>query len=489
MKRMLHKAGKKPRTQQPVQPLERQHSRAFLALSVLLVLVFAMGGASRADVASLPVLRPAATAFLFLGLYWLRQEHFKAHSFLLLWGAACAVLVLAQLIPLPPAVWQSLPGRELIVQIGQAAELNDIWRPLTMTPAATRNAFWSLMPPLATLVLAVQLEPSEHKKVLTLIIVLGLTSALLGMLQLLGDPSGPLYFYAVTGNGSAVGLFANRNHQALLLAALLPLLAVWALMRSPGHKRSNSRALIALGAGAFIVPLLLITGSRAGLILGACAVVLACVIIAAARRREPADDALQAPARKSKRKPVGMALLLPLLLSGVAILVTLTIALSRDLAVERLLEQDVGADARAKTLPTTLDMTRHHFVFGSGMGSFEQVYQVHEPDALLGPAYMNHAHNDWLELIMNGGVAALALLVAVLAWTARISAQHISAERISGDIRRLGQAGLSCMILAGLGSVGDYPLRTASLACLMMLALVWIGNMAKGAGRSEALHN
>lgn len=226
MKRMLHKVGKKPRTQQPVRPLERQHSRAFLALSVLLVLVFAMGGASRADVASLPVLRPAATAFLFLGLYWLRQEHFKAHSFLLLWGAACAVLVLAQLIPLPPAVWQSLPGRELIVQIGQAAELNDIWRPLTMTPAATRNAFWSLMPPLATLVLAVQLEPGEHKKVLTLIIVLGLTSALLGMLQLLGDPSGPLYFYAVTGNGSAVGLFANRNHQALLLAALLALSAL-----------------------------------------------------------------------------------------------------------------------------------------------------------------------------------------------------------------------------------------------------------------------
>ena len=469
------------------------HSKAFLALSALLVLVFATGGASRADVESLPVLRPAATAFLFLGLYWLNGEHLRAHRFLLLWGGACAALVLAQLIPLPPPMWQGLSGRDLIVQIDQAVGLGDHWRPLTMTTAATRNAFWSLMPPLACLVLSVQLEPAEHKKVLLLVLALGLTSGVMGMLQLLGDPKGLLYLYDVTGHGQAVGLYANRNHQALLLAAMLPLLAVWALTRD-GANSARLRALVATGAGAFVIPLLLITGSRAGLIMGSVGLVLAGVIIAATRRHRAGQSApgLTPPSgarAKARYKRISTPAVLGLILSGAAALVVITTALSRDLAIERMLERDIAEDGRAKAMPTILEITQLHYVFGSGMGSFEQLYQVHEPDALLGPTYMNHAHNDWLELVQSGGIAALALLVAAIAWAGRQVVRYSASKGVPGDLRRLGQTGASFLVLAGLGSIGDYPLRTPSLACLMIVALVWTGNMARPSANAQAVQD
>ena len=469
-------------------------SPAALALAALLVLVFATGGASRADVASLAVLRPAATGFLFLGLYWLRPEHWRANRFLLGWAAAITLVALAQLVPLPSQVWQALPGRALIADIDRVVGLGDIWRPLTMTPAATRNAFWSLMPPLACLVLAVQLDRREHQQVMALIIGIGLMSALLAMLQLLGDPRGPLYLYDFTNNGIAVGLFANRNHQALLLAALLPMLAVWAFTETSqrdGRKQSGAgmRRIAALGAAGFIIPLILITGSRAGIVLGLTALVIAGIImVRALPRRAPGNPERGAKAHKSGLWLSGKSLpkvAAGLLLGGAAALISLTVALNRDLAIDRLLERDIAEDGRAKTLPTAIAITQLYLPWGSGFGSFEQVYQVHEPDALLGPTYMNHAHNDWLELVQTGGVPALLLLAAVLGWCALTLQRYGWSAQVGRDNRRLAQVGASFLLLAGAGSVGDYPLRAPSLACLMVLALVWIGQL-RGATRPGA---
>lgn len=463
-------------------------SPAFLALSALLVLVFATGGASRSDVDSLLVLRPVATGVLFLGLFWLRSEHWRANRFLLGWAGAAVLLVFSQLVPLPPQVWQALPGRSLIAQIDQTVGLGDIWRPLTMTPGATRNAFWSLMPPLACLVLAVQLDRRELKQIMGLVIVLGLVSALLAMLQLLGDPRGPLYLYDFTNNGAAVGLFANRNHQALLLAALLPMLAVWAFdepSRSDGSRPENRsiRRIAALSGAGFIIPLILITGSRAGLALGLVALGVAAAFTLHSLRQGKSDPTtgLGGSARSvSRNKPRRVSRLMAglLLLGGVLTLIAVTVTLNRDLAIDRLLERDVTEGARAKILPTVVEITQLYLPWGSGMGSFEQVFQVHEPDALLAPTYMNHAHNDWLELVQTGGLPALLLLAAGLVWTGGLLWRFGWSHAVPHDARRLGQVGASFLVLAGLGSIGDYPLRVPSLACLLVLAMIWIGQLA-----------
>jgi O-antigen ligase len=250
------------------------------------------------------------------------------------------------------------------------------------------------------------------------------------------------------------------------------------------------RALLAIGAGAFIVPLLLITGSRAGLLLGLTALVLSGAILATGQRGSgPRNTSSHSSASDVRAKPkgrrMGIPALIGVLLAGAACLVAITVALSRDLAVERLLERDIAEDARAKTMPTILEITQQHVLLGSGFGSFEQVYQVHEPDALLGPTYMNHAHNDWLELVQTGGFPALALLLAGIVWAALRIGKYSWSNAVPGDFRRLGQVGACFLFLAGMASIGDYPLRTPSLASLTVIALVWIGMMTPARAESR----
>ena len=59
-----------------------------------------------------------------------------------------------------------------------------------------------------------------RRRLLLFALAIGVASAVLGMLQVLGG--GP-YFYTITNAGTAVGFAANHNHFAALEYVLLPL--------------------------------------------------------------------------------------------------------------------------------------------------------------------------------------------------------------------------------------------------------------------------
>jgi hypothetical protein len=227
----------------------------FWALVAFIMLTFLTGGAARGDVQSLVILRPAAVVFCAIGLWSLSWAEVRAYKFLFSLAAAVFALVALHLIPLPPSIWGALPGRAFIVEIDKGAELGLVWRPISMVPAATRNALYALFIPLATLILAVQIGRERRFQILIVFISVGLASGLLGMLQVVSAPDGPLYFYDVTNNGSAVGLFSNRNHQAMWLACLFPMLAVFACAGVNSFDQSRLRLGLSIAAGAVLVPL------------------------------------------------------------------------------------------------------------------------------------------------------------------------------------------------------------------------------------------
>lgn len=443
-----------------------QVSGAFWALSLLLVACFALGGSARGEVASLMVLRPLAILLLGFGLWCLKFEQVKAHWFLFAMGLAILALPALQLIPMPQVLWSQLPGRNLVMEIDKAAGLGQVWRPLSLTPGATRNALFAAIVPFAVLVLGVQLGSEERFRLLPLVLGLGGFSALLGLVQTLGDPNGWLYFYDTTNNGSAVGLFANRNHQALLLAMMLPMLAVLAHGRGLS---GGTRQLIALVSGLLLLPFILITGSRSGMIVAAIALLAVPLVVG---RTLHLAGPLPGKAGSGRKPLFGSRLGLVLLAAG---LVLLTIWLGRGLAWERLLTSEPTDDLRAKILPTLFSMIRVYFPLGSGMGSFEQIYQVHEPDALLSPTYMNHAHNDWLEVLLTGGAASAVLLIIAVAGFLLQSRRAFSVPAASSASVKYARLGLVMLMLAGLASISDYPLRVPSLASLLTLALLWTG--------------
>jgi O-antigen ligase len=441
----------------------------YWALVTFLVLTFLTGGGSRADIQSLIILRPAAAIFCGIALWSLRWEHVKAHKFLFGMAAAIFTLVGSHLIPLPPSIWGALPGREIMTEIDKVAELGEVWRPIAMVPSSAWNAFYSMFVPLAVLLMGVQLTREERFKLLPWVFGLGLFSGFIGLLQSIGDPQGPLYFYNVTNNGSAVGLFANRNHQAILLAMLFPMLAVYACAGVRTEEQVKVRGYIALAAGAVLVPLLLVTGSRAGLIVG--------VIGLASTTLLYRKHAITTPKRRKGNK-LDLRWLLGVF--GVLCLGALTVIMSRAEAFKRIAAPDQSEDLRFQAWGPIAEMAWKYFPFGSGIGSFTEVFQIDEPYELLKPTYLNHAHNDWLEVYMTVGLPGLILLAVVICAACRAAWTSFRAER--GEGRDIPYARLGAVLIAilAIGSIGDYPLRAPSITTVFVVAALWIANAKSG---------
>ena len=447
------------------------------ALAGFILLVALTGGASRADVASLVVLRPLAFGFAGYALILASPAQLRAVAAPLAILASFGLLMLLQLVPLPPAWWQSLAGRGEVAAALAQAGVEPVWRPLSLTPGNTLNALFALIVPLAAVLLAAIQPPTHHRLLWQMLVVLAAVSALLGLAQLAGPPAGPLYLYRITNNGSSVGLFANRNHQAMLLAATIPLLAHWAMLQL-----TRGRALFALLAGlasCLLLPLIALTGSRAGAALAAVALVAS----AAASLR------LAAPALLARRKGKGLRAHLPAVPLALAALASACGAslwsLTQSRAASRLSEQGLGDELRLRVFPYLLDLCEKYAPWGSGFGSFEQVYAIVEPIDLLGPTYLNQAHDDLLQLVIEGGVGASLLLLASLAWLARSGWRlwrHFATDIRDIDARR-SRALFAFIALAMLlaGGLLDYPLRTplGAMFAAILAAMIGFGSDRK----------
>ena len=89
---------------------------------------------------------------------------------------------------------------------------------------------------------------------------------------------------------------------------------------------------------------------------------------------------------------------------------------------------------------------------------------------------MNHAHNDWLELWLTGGIPAIVLLVAFLAWlVAAIVRVWKSGEPDAPTLdRALAQAASIVIVLLLLHSTVDFPLRIAAVTVLFAIACAYL---------------
>jgi O-antigen ligase len=287
-------------------------------------------------------------------------------------------------------------------------------------------------------------------------------------------------------------LFVNRNHQGLFLALMFPMLASAASMARPAARvgrRSASRGLflplLAAACGLCLVPLLLITGSRAGLLLGLVAILTVPVLILGQasspgwlkrlRSAVPGVDRHRPESRLGATLAAVLTLAVPVAVSGIVL--GAAYLSGRTEAFDRLRSSSIADDLRLRALPTIWSMIGHYWPAGSGAGTFEKAYFVAEPDGLLGAVFMNHAHNDWLEVVITCGFAGLALLVAAVAAFAWRAYQTVSARvQMPEDRSKSTQfvwLGLVVILLCALASLSDYPLRVPSLACVFVVAALW----------------
>jgi O-antigen ligase len=286
----------------------------------------------------------------------------------------------------------------------------------------------------------------------------------IGLAQLMQGPASPLRFYPFTNLSESVGFFANRNHYAALLYSLVPFAMAWVLALYRSHL--DGRKLLAALGGVALVALALglaMSRSRAGLGLAAFAAVSGLAMLGL--RRDSARS----------RLPDGFALL------GGVLLVAVFLGIHYGFAgFASRFDHDPLADFRLTIAGVTVTAAVAFFPFGSGFGTFTAIYQMFEtPDAML-VSYVNHAHNDWLELGLEGGIPALVIAGAFLVWWGRATlAAWRPFPKVQFEIDYLLPRAASisgfCLLLH---SVVDYPLRTTCMSvvfaftCALLVAPV-----------------
>lgn len=443
-------------------PDKKWGSLPYWALLIFLTITFLTGGASRSDVQSLVILRPAAVLFLAYGLWNMQWQQAMSHRLVFILALGTVLVTLAHLVPLPPTIWEQLPGRELAAEISRLTLKEPVWRPISLVPPATWNAFYALMIPMAVLIMAIQLEREQKFSLLFVLMGFAIVTAVVGFGQSIA-PGDPLYLYRITNEDSAVGLFANRNHQAVLLAMLIPMLAIYAATAADSVEKIRFRILLSIGGGMIIIPLILVTGSRAGLLVGAIGILSIPLLYRKHGNVKP-----------PKRKAVKTDFRYFIGFGAVIALVLITILMARGQAFERMAESGNTEEFRFRMWQPVIQAAWTYFPIGSGAGTFVEVYQVHEPKDLLSIYYVNHAHNDFLEMLLTTGLPGVLLTFVGAAAYVRAAWAAFQSYKSRNREKLYARLGAVLIFMLMIASAADYPLRVPALVSIFVVAVVWL---------------
>jgi O-antigen ligase len=439
---------------------------AFTLLAALL-----LGGGTRGGFLSDALLQLLAIPLLLLSasqlndLFWRHRAKLRQLRWELVFCLAVVLVPLIQLVPMPPALWTLLPHRAPLI-----ASFDDLghglpWLPISVSPNATWLSVTALLPTLAVFFGTVLLGYRERRLLSLGVVAFGIVSSFLGLLQIAQGPASRLRFFSATNLSEAVGFFANRNHFAAFLYVVLLFAAVWSIdigfAVGPWRDRRifEARSIVSITASFLAIVILLaadaMARSRAGMMLTMVSLVGAYGLVLTDRRR---------------RTLSGTPLNFLFAAVGTAFILVVQFALYRVLAR---FNTDPLDDLRLQFARTTIEAAWAYMPFGAGMGTFVPVYGMFEkPQDLFAHAYINHAHDDVLELWLETGIFGIALMAAFVAWfvsrTAKIW-RHAAVGANEFD-RSLARAATIAVALIVTHSFLDYPLRTAAMTAILAFA-------------------
>jgi O-antigen ligase len=373
---------------------------------------------------------------------------------LLLLAVAAVAVVAVQWIPLPASLWSHLGPRAEVAEGFRVLGMAPPAQPLSLAPASGLDSLLGIIPPLAIFCAMVR-SRAYLPQWLAIALIAGTVAGIaLGAVQVASYSAvqSPWYLYEDTSNGRAVGFFANADHMATLLIVTIPFLAaIIAAARTSSMQRYSAVVAMVAGAALLVLVGLALNGSLAGYGL-ALPVIAASVLVIL-------------PAASRWRLWI-IALAALLMVGAVTALETTAIGSS-----------SVGAhatssvDSRAQLLSTTSRAMGDFMPFGSGLGSFRSVYHLYEQPQQVTETYVVHAHNDYVELALELGLAGVVLILLFLAWwLAAVWRTWRTAE--AGPFARAAAIASAAMLVH---SLADFPLRTTAIAvcfgmCMALLA-------------------
>jgi O-antigen ligase len=361
-------------------------------------------------------------------------------------------VVAAQLVPLPIAVHDALTpnGTAVAGAVELAAPSPAPRAPISLDPESTAWAlalgasyialFWC-----ARAVFAF----GGVRQTIRGVTVLGLALTVLVAVQRTTSPKLLYWRWQPLSAGAApYGPFVNRNGLAAWLAMAVPLAIGYVMARQraePGSRRGFAAAVASIDATTILLAgsACLMTGgllgslSRSGIFAAAIGLT-AFVLLSQARIT-------------TGRAIAGVG-------AGLAAMVAIAAMYANLGALAMRMQEttELGEWGRRVIWRDTIEMIRDFHLTGVGAGAFKRGMLVYQEGSR--QFFFNHAHNEYLQLLAEGGLllagpAALALLAGSVTIAARLRADHTAVFWI--------RAGAICGLIAlAVQSIFDTSLRT-----------------------------
>ena len=247
------------------------------------------------------------------------------------------------------------------------------------------------------------------------------------------------WFRELSMGGEAFGPFVNRNHFAGFIGMVIPLTLGFAITR---HSREKK---ILYGFLAIIMSVALFFSlSRGGIVSFFAGMLLFAVLLLVDRLRQ------------RKVWVIGIF---------VAVVLCYLVWLGMDPIVQRFYETDITKEQRLIAWSSTLTAVKDFWFTGSGLGTFMNIFPIYSPSSI--QSIYDHAHNDYLEFLLETGVVGILFLAAFVALLVR-AAVRSSFEDSPGIML---MAALSSAATVMVHSVFDFNLHILSNLLLFGVVL------------------
>lgn len=346
----------------------------------------------------------AAALILLLLVFW--TNHWRTHISKLSLVLLLLIFItpLLYLIPLPYEWWIELPGREhyqaSLQWLTQQANLEP-YLAISIIPYKTVHAFLAMLPLIAIVVATTTLNAKQRYYLVILLLVLASFQAVLALMQYTNPNAEVLKWLSADTGRSSQGTYRNRDHLATFLVICLPIaigLTIYSIgLKTRDHEHRETHEWRISTTLFYLVLLLIIlmgavfTRSRAGVLLTILALLITLPTFAP---------------HMGGRKTFGVVA--SILGLGSALLASIGLVP----VLNRFIVASPAEDERWRMFATTIKAIKEFFPIGSGPSTFQEIYRGFQPVEQL--KFINHAHNDYLELILEIGALGIVLLLLTL---------------------------------------------------------------------------
>jgi O-antigen ligase len=379
-------------------------------------------------------------------------------------------VALLQLCPLPARLLMRLAWHRASVPHGGA---------LSVAPYETRFEVLILLACCVVFFLAMAVSSGRHHKrrLVHALVALAAGEAFYGLVQYLANWQNIFWYTKKYDLEEATGTYINRNHFAGLLEMILPFAICLALYESekltlsggprsqPVAKPNPSKTMLWLSLAIVIMAALVFSRSRMGLLATAASLIMVFGL----------------HALRKKAAPLVATAAFVILSVSFGAWIGLRPAVSR---FENLGQEFAGQEeTRLSVWPGAVKLIRESPLVGNGLGSFPFAYTAFQTTFLT--KFMNHAHNDYLELSADLGIPAAVALFASI-WLVLFRAVRTFLRAPSRFDRNISLACVGSILAILLHSLTDFNLYIPANALVLATVLGIAVASNREASRAEA---